>query len=137
MTMQWNLSHGGDTIVRAALDSEARVRGGRLATGESTPDDAYVSASLLLAVGDTATAIRTLDAPLDSLEALHTWVFQYLPLAGCLMRMMVLRADLAMARGESLAARHWASAVVTLWSGAEPAFKPVVMDMKRILESAR
>jgi len=137
MAMQWNLSHGGDTIVRAALDSEARVRGGRLATGESTPDDAYVSASLLLALGDTATAIRTLDAPLDSLEALHTWVFQYLPLAGCLMRMMALRADLAMARGESPTARRWASAVVTLWSGAEPAFKQTVMDMTRILESAR
>ncbi|HYL22715.1 MAG TPA: hypothetical protein VEU74_13195 [Gemmatimonadales bacterium] len=137
MTMQWNLSHGAETIVRAALDSEAHLHGGRLATGESTPDETYVNASLLLALGDTATATRTLDAPLDSLEALHTWVFRYLPLAGCLVRMMARRADLAMARSESPTARRWASAVVTLWSGAEPAFKPIVVDMKRILGSAR
>src|SRR5207247_10670536 len=62
--------------------------------------------SLLLAVGDSATAARTLDAPLDSLVALHTAALEYIPLAGCLVRMMALRADLAAARGDSEVARR-------------------------------
>src|SRR2546428_7801191 len=53
-----------------------------------------------LAVGDTATAVRTLDAPLDSLVALHTATLRFLPIAGALVRMMALRANLAVARGE-------------------------------------
>src|SRR2546429_5106499 len=55
---------------------------------------------LLVALGDTATAERTLSAPLDSLVALHTATLQYMPLAGCLVRNMALRAELAAVRGE-------------------------------------
>jgi len=137
MLLQWRLAQGDTTQVRATLDSLSRTGGGSLATGESTPDGAYIDARLLLAVGDTATAERTLDAPLDSLTALHTKALLYLPLAGCVVRMMALRANLARARGPQPAAQRWARAVVTLWSGAEPAFRPTVMQMSRILELAR
>ena len=133
MTMQWSLAHGDTSRVRAALDSVAQAEGGRLATGESEPEGTFIDGHLLLAVGDTDTAVRTLDAPLDSLVALHTWTLKYLPLAGCLVRMMALRADLAASRGESPAARRWASAVVTLWSGAEPSLQPTVTRMRAIL----
>ena len=85
--------------------------------------------------GGTATAVRTLDAPLDSLVALHTATLQYLPLAGCVVRMMALRANLAAARGARPAAQRWARAVVTLWSGAEPALQPTVTQMRRISEA--
>src|SRR5207244_12986967 len=64
MLLQWGLAQGDTASVRATLDSLARAGGGSLATGESTPDGVYVDARLLLAVGDTATAERTLDAPL-------------------------------------------------------------------------
>jgi len=135
MLLQWSLAHGDTTPVRAELDSLSRAGGGILV--ESTPDGAYVDAHLLLAVGDTAIAERTLDAHLDSLTALHTRTLRYLPLAGCVVRMMVLRARLARARGAQPVAQRWARAVVTLWSGAEPALQPTVMEMSRILEPAR
>jgi len=135
MLLQWRLAHGDTAGVRATLDSLSRIRGGRLATGESTPDGVYLEARLLLAVGDSATAARTLDAPLDSLTALHSATLRFLPLAGCLVRMMALRADLAAAQGDVRTARTWASAVVTLWSGAEPVLQPVVTRMKRITQT--
>ncbi|HMH81685.1 MAG TPA: hypothetical protein VK531_02365 [Gemmatimonadales bacterium] len=137
MHLQWRLAHGDTMGVRATLDSLSRGGGGSLATGESTPDGVYVDARLLLAVGDTATAERTLDAPLDSLAGLHTLTLQYLPLAGSLVRMMALRAELAAARSEARVAQRWARAVVALWSGAEPALEPVVTQMKRIAATVR
>ena len=137
MLLQWTLAHGDTVLVRATLDSLARAGGGSLASGESPPDGVYVDAGLLLAVGDSATAARTLDAPLDSLAGLHTLTLQYLPLAGSLVRMMALRAQLAAARGEPRAAQRWARAVVALWSGAEPALEPVVTQMKRIAANTR
>ncbi|HYL55439.1 MAG TPA: hypothetical protein VEU73_07660 [Gemmatimonadales bacterium] len=137
MLLQWRLTHGDTALVRATLDSLSRAGGGRLATGESTPDGVYLDARLLLAVGDSAAAGRTLDAPLDSLVALHSATLQYLPLAGCLVRMMALRADLAAAQGDGRTARSWASAVMSLWSGAEPALQPLVTRMRRIAQMAR
>jgi tetratricopeptide (TPR) repeat protein len=137
MLLQWRLAQGDTTHVRASLDSLSRAGGGSLATGESTPDGVYVDARLLLAVGDTTTAGRTLDAPLDSLAGLHTLTLQYLPLAGSLVRMMALRAELAAARGETRTAQRWARAVVTLWSGAEPALEPLVTRMRRIAPRVR
>ncbi len=137
MLLQLSLAHGDTTLVRASLDSLSRAGGGSLATGESTPEMAYIHAHLLLAVGDSATAIRTLDAPLDSLAALHTATLKFFPLAGCLVRMMVLRAELAAAQGDVRTARSWASSVVTLWSGAEPALQPVVTRMKRTAQMTK
>jgi len=137
MLLQWRLAQGDTTRVRATLDSLSRAGGGSLATGESPPDGVYVDARLLLAVGDTATVERTLDAPLDSLAGLHTLTLQYLPLAGSLVRMMALRAELAAARSEARVAQRWAPAVVALWSGAEPALEPVVTRMKRIAATVR
>ena len=137
MLLQWHLAHGDTGLVRSTLDSLSRAQGGRLATGESTPEGVYVDARLLLAVRDTATAVRTLDAPLDSLVALHTATLQFLPLPGCLVRMMALRAELAAAQGDVRTANSWASAVVTLWSGAEAGLQPVVTRMKRITQMTR
>jgi len=137
MLLQWRLAHGDTASVRALLDSLSRPGGGRLASGESTPDGVYLDARLLLVVGDTATAVRTLDAPLDSLVALHTATLDYLPLAGCLVRMMALRADLAAARGGGATARRWASAVVALWGGAEPSFQTTLTRMSKIVQATR
>lgn len=134
MLLQWWLSHGDTALVRATLDSLARAGGGSLATSDGTPEGVYIDARLLLAVGDTGTAVRTLDAPLDTLGALHTRTLQFLPLAGSLVRMMVLRADLAVAQRDLRTARSWGSAVVTLWSGADPALQPIVTRMRRIGE---
>ena len=135
MLLQWMLARGDTALVRATLDSLTRAGGGALATGESTPDGVYIDALLLIAVGDTAAAARTLDAPLDSLAALHTATLHYLPLAGCLVRMMALRADLAAARGDDRTTRRWASVVVVLWGAADPALQPTVVRMSKILRA--
>jgi len=137
MVLQWRLAHAETASVRALLDSLSRAGGGRLASGESTPDGVYIDARLLLVVGDTATAARTLDAPLDSLVALHTATLEYLPLAGCLVRMMGLRAELAAAHGDGPKARRWASAVVALWGGAESPLQSTVVRMSKILQATR
>src|SRR5439155_3246183 len=99
------------------------------------PDGVYMNTRLLVALGDTATAERTLSAPLDSLVALHTATLQYMPLAGCLVRNMALRAELAAVRGDMSTARRWAGAVATLWAGAEPALRPTVDRMTRIVQA--
>jgi hypothetical protein len=81
--------------------------------------------------------VRTLDAPLDSLVAVHTATLEYMPLAGCLVRMMALRADLAAARGDAPTARRWASAVITLWGGAESSLQTTPIRMSKIIQATR
>ena len=92
---------------------------------------------LLLALGDTATAERTLSVPLDSLVALHTATLQYVPLAGCLVRNMALRAELAAVRGDWSTARRWASAVVALWGGAESSLQDTPIRVSKIVQTTR
>ncbi len=137
MTLQWALARGDTASARAATATELQHRGGLLSRDDSPPDGVYLDARLLLAIGDTAAAERTLDAPLNNLAKLHSHLLRYLPLAGGLIRMMALRADLAGTHGDALTARRWASAVVTLWSGSEPALQPVVKRMKHIVEMVK
>jgi len=92
---------------------------------------------LALAVGDTATADHKVDATLGNLMGLYSALLDYVPLAGSLVRMMALRAETAAASGDASTGRRWASAVVAVWSGAEPALQPVVMRMRTILRNAK
>jgi hypothetical protein len=134
LALQSALSRSDTAWVRTKLDAALRENGGVPADPESPPDGVYLEAQLRLAIGDTNTAERALDAPLNNLAALHTMLFRYLPLAGALVRMMALRAELATMRGQPTIARRWAGSVVALWSGAEPALQPTVTRMKRILQ---
>jgi len=81
--------------------------------------------------------VRHLDGTLDNLPDVYSALLDYLPLAGCLVRMMALRADLAAARGDQSVARHWASVVVALWGGADPALRPTVLRMSQITQATR
>jgi len=132
MTMQWALAHGDTTAARATIAAEIGQRGGLLSRDDSPPDGVYLDARLLLALGDTSAAERTVDTPLNSLARLHSYLLRYLPLAGSLVRMMALRAEVADRRGDAPTARRWAEAVVVLWSGAEPVLQHVVGRMKQI-----
>jgi len=121
MTIQWALAHGDTAFVRGNLDTTA-----------SSHEYAYLKARSFVALGDTAQAERYIDATLENLPQAYSALLDYLPLAGSLVRTMALRAELAAARGEAAPARRWASAVVALWSGAEPALQPTVTRMKKI-----
>ena len=43
---------------------------------------------------------------------------------------MVLRADLALARHDTAAARRWATGVLELWSNADASLKPMLTRMQ-------
>ncbi len=133
MAIQWALAHGDTTIARANLDTLLQLKGVP-SSEEASAEGVYEDAWLFLAVGDTATAERYLDGTLENLPGVYSALLHYPPLAGALVRMMVLRADLAGARAETGVARKWAGAVVALWSGAEPALRPTVARMKRLIE---
>jgi len=137
MEMQWRLAHGDSASVRAGLDTLLSAYGGAPSAADISSDAAYVQTRLLLAVGDTTAAVRHLDGTLDNLPDVYSALLDYLPLAGCLVRMMALRADLAAARGDQSVARHWASVVVALWGGADPALRPTVLRMSQITQATR
>jgi len=137
MEMQWRLAHGDTASPRAGLDTLLSESGAALSAGDLSSDAAYLRAQLFLAVGDTGAAVRHIDGTLDNLPDLYSALLDYMPLAGCLVRMMALRADLAAARGDRSAARHWASAVVALWSGAESPLQSTVVRMSKILQATR
>ncbi len=126
MATQWALAHGDTIFVRANLD-----------TLGGSNEYAYLTARLALAVADTATAQHALDVTLGNLPGLYSALLDYVPLAGSLVRMMVLRAEIAAARGDAGTARRWAAAVLALWSGAEPGLQPIVTRMQEIVRATR
>src|SRR5207244_6399246 len=123
----WALAHDDNALVRANLE---------LRSGGST-EYALLWGRAALALGDTVTAERFVDGVLGDLTSLYSALLDYLPLAGSLVRVMALRAELAAARGEAAAARRWATAVVDLWSGAEAVVHPTVSRMRSIAQSGR
>jgi hypothetical protein len=98
--------------------------------------ESYHEALLLLQLGDTAAATRLLDQSLEALPTLGTYLLEYVPQAGALVRAMALRAELAGRAGEGPTAARWARAVVTLWADADPALQPVLQRMRPLLGPA-
>jgi hypothetical protein len=137
MAMQWALGQGDTAFVRANLDTLLATTGPAPPADRLSTDAAYERSVLLLAVGDTAAAVRYLDGTLETLPGLYSALLDYVPLAGTLVRMMALRAELAAARGERDTARRWAGAVAVLWGDAEPALRPALERMSDILHRTR
>src|SRR5260221_9786728 len=108
MAMQWALTQGDTASARATITVELGQRGGLLSRDDSPPDGVYLDARLLLAIGDTAAAERTLVAPLNNLAKLHSHLLPYLPPSGGGIRMRALRADLAGTHGDATTPRRWA-----------------------------
>jgi len=126
MAMQWALAHGDTAFVRANLDTAA-----------TSHEYAYLMARSFVALGDTTAAERYLDGTLENLPQVYSALLDYVPLAGGLIRMMALRAELAAARSHAAAAHRWARAVLTLWSGSEPGLQPMVARMTRIVQATK
>ncbi|HEU4797898.1 MAG TPA: hypothetical protein VFT63_03165, partial [bacterium] len=97
-------------------------------------DYTYTMAWLLAAAGDTATAVRYLDQTLDALPTLGRNAVWELAQSAALGRGMLLRADLALARGNMQNASRWAAAVSTLWKNADAELQPAVARMRKIAE---
>jgi tetratricopeptide (TPR) repeat protein len=118
--------------VRAWFAARQRVRRSRL-PGSTSIDAVLQEAWLLLALSDTSTAVRHLDASLGALPTLSTDLLDDVAEAAAVARAMALRAELAHRQGDDATSHRWAAAVVTLWAGADEVLQPVVRRMQGIL----
>jgi hypothetical protein len=130
--MQQAFARGQLSLLRAQFDTLARLRENDRA-GDVSPDVTYQEAWLLAAVGDTTAAIRKLDLSLGALPTMRNTLLDYVAQAGGLVRAMILRADLAQAKHDTLAAKKWAGAASILWAGADAPLQPVVHRMRAIV----
>jgi tRNA A-37 threonylcarbamoyl transferase component Bud32/tetratricopeptide (TPR) repeat protein len=90
----------------------------------------YQEASLLLQVGDTAGAVRQLDATLTALPTLNPYLLDHVQDAAFLVRAMALRSDIAANTRDQRTAERWGTAVSELWAGADAPLASVVARMK-------
>ena len=126
---QQAFANGHFAEVRVLLDSTTRVRTDLL-PGEASLDFTYQEAWLRAAIGDTTQAISSLDLTLDALPALGARMLGEPAAAAAFGRTMALRADLAAAKRDWKTARQWSTAVMILWSGADPELQILVARMK-------
>jgi eukaryotic-like serine/threonine-protein kinase len=102
--------------------------------GDVALDFTYQVAWLTAASGDTSGAVRQLDRALGSLSSLTAPSLREPASAASAGRSMVLRAEIAAARGEIDMRRKWARALVDLWAGADPPLQPAVARMRLLAE---
>jgi hypothetical protein len=116
---------------RAILDSASRSRD-HLRWGDLSPTLIAREASLRLALGDTTVAIAMLDGTLESLRALSATMLAHPLENATVVRMMVVRSELAATSAGRGSSRDWAGAVATLWAGAEGPLQSTVSRMKQL-----
>jgi hypothetical protein len=131
--MQQAFARKQPKLVRAEFDSLNKLRENDR-PGDVSPDVMYQEGWLLAALGDTGTAIRKLDLSLSALPIWGPLILDNVPQAAGIVRAMMLRADLAHARGDASTAQKWASAASTLWINADRALQP---DVKRMQSMAQ
>ena len=100
--------------------------------GDVSLDFTYQMAWLRSAMGDTAGAVRQLDRSLGALPSLSAFSLLDPASAAAAGRAMILRAELANARGEVAERQKWAGAVSALWATADPPLQPAVTKMRAL-----
>jgi serine/threonine protein kinase len=100
--------------------------------GDLALEFTYQVAWLRTAMGDTTEAVRQLDRSLGALPSLSAVSFRDAAAAAAVGRAMMLRAELANARGEVEEQRKWARAVADLWATADPPLQGVVAKMRAL-----
>ena len=98
-----------------------------------------VAVEVHLLAGDSASALRTARFAVDSVLPILTRTEMFaVPGDGdwgilAVPRMMLLRADLAAARGFADEARTWYARVLDLWAGADAELQPTVARIRAAL----
>ena len=131
LRMQQSLARGDIPAVRAEFDSTAKLRASSR-PGDVSADYLFQEASALVAIGDTAAAIKRLDLSLAALPTLGNGILEQVSQAAALVRAMILRADLAVAAHDSGTARRWANAAAILWAHADGPLQPSVQHLKSV-----
>jgi hypothetical protein len=133
LDLQAHWAAGDSGSVRGGLDSLSVVRQ-QYVPASRTLDALYPEAELLVALGDLQGACDWLDPTLRTLPQVAPHNLTSPIRAASLMRAAALRARLAERLGDHAGAQRWASAVVTLWSDADPFLQPIVTEMRRVSE---
>jgi serine/threonine protein kinase len=113
---------------RAALriaDSLESFRAGS-APGEITMDVVLQEGWLRAALGDSARAARYLDRALGGLSRAPQNLVNEATIPAALVRVMLLRADLADAAGDVTVAQRWRAAARSLWGHGDPEARQAV-----------
>ena len=76
-------------------------------------------AELRLAIGDTVAALRTIQPYLDDLRNLRPSDFNHAYQPASIVRLMIMRAELAARRNDRVTARRWAAAAYELWRSGD------------------
>ena len=116
--------------VRAGFATLAKNRRA-MRPGDISLDYTFQEAWLRAAIGDTVGAIRQLDLALTSLPTMSAAMLRDAAASAAAGRAMALRADLAVATHDEVAAKRWSHAVAELWASADPPLQPLVTRMKR------
>jgi len=129
--MQWAWAHGDTATVRARFAWLADMRHD-FRPGDLASYAVYHEALLALALRDTATVVKHLDDFLGALPTASSELVTAASETAMLVRIMVLRAQLAEAQGDIPVAKRWGAAVATLWGGADPPLQEIVQQMREL-----
>src|SRR5258706_1841254 len=131
LALQWAFAHRDTASMRASFVRLDTLRKD-LRPGDWAVSVVYHESWLLLAVGDTSAALRRIDPFLDALQTVGLQLVKEVAESALLVRLMVLRADIAARRSERAVARRWGAAVVALWAEADPVVQPTVERMRAL-----
>jgi hypothetical protein len=123
----------GDTSGARRLSAEFDGVVSRFLPGTMGTDRQYQHARVLLALGDTASAVARLDDALAVLPRVRSIITEVPPQAGAVARAMILRAQLAMARGDRGTAERWTRSAFVLWGDADAELRAPLDGLRRAL----
>lgn len=119
--------------VRQMLTDLDEVSAGKASPWRPAPEATLFKSEVLLSMGDTAAVVRNLDLMFNATEGMNVYFVEELAQAGAIVRLMLLRVELADRMGDLPVARRWANAMTTLWANAEPGLQPMLATSKRIV----
>ena len=135
--MQHAFARGDRNAVRVIADSQYADRAGREGLGGTVPDLAYQEALVLQAVGDSARALRSAIAAVESVPAAPRWLLMDVQRAAAIPLAMRLRALLTARAGDAGTARRWATAARILWRSADAELRPLLEPLRAIEGTSR
>lgn len=124
-----------DTGFAAEYAARERARPPEARGSESGVDGIILDASVKLALGDSAGALRALTLALDRIPIVNRAALSSEWSTGSTVRGMALAAEIAAGLGDGETARRWSSAIVALWRNADSELQPQVTRLRAIAKS--
>jgi hypothetical protein len=131
LRMQVGALDGDAGAVRAIVVPIRASRDRALGDGDATPDAILGETRVWLALRDTAEAIRTMESAFAHARNYSPLIFFESPAAtGALMRLVALRAEIAVAQRDSTSARRFAQLITIAWTRPSAELRPLLARMK-------